>query len=303
MQIGNSQFYQTQVNRMNDLQTSIAQTQQQISTGKQVNLPSDDPTAYATIQTLKNKQSSLTQYGRNITIAQQSLNLEGTALTQTGSLLSRLKELTIQADNETNNTADRQAIAAEMTQIKDQLLSLANTTDAAGNYIFGGTKSQTQPFLKSTDGTRVDYKGDDGRQNVDIGDGISTAMSSNGQEVFMSIPVGSPPTQKNIFDMVQSAITDLNAGNAPSTGIDDFQAAIDHISIYQSINGARLDKTDTIQQSQQDQMTHLQETESSLEDTNVTAAATKLSQETLDLNASEASFSKIIGLSLFNYIK
>jgi len=303
MQIGNSQFYQTQVSRMNDLQTSIAQTQQQISTGKQVNLPSDDPTAYAAIQTLKNKQSSLTQYGRNITIAQQSLNLEGTALTQTSSLLSRLKELTIQADNGTNNKADRQAIAAEMTQIKDQLISLANTTDANGDYIFGGTKSQVQPFTPSSDGTQVDYAGDDGRRNVNIGDGISTAMASNGQEVFMSVPVGSPPIQKNIFDMVQSAITDLNNGNAPTTSDGDFQAAIDHISIYESINGARMNKANTAQQSQQAQMTQLQEAQSSLEDTNVTAAATKLSQETLDLNASEAAFSKITQLSLFNYIK
>jgi flagellar hook-associated protein 3 FlgL len=310
MQIGNNQFYQSQVSRMTDLQTSIGKIQEQIASGKQLSVPSDNPAAYARVQSLKAQEASLTQYDNNITIAQQSLSQEGTVLNQVSTILTRVKELTIQGNNGTNNATDRQAIAKELAQDYDQLKTLANTQDANGDYIFSGTASKVQPFASDTslDPTStvptVIYQGNDGRRNVPIGNGLTTAMASNGQEVFMSVPVGgNPPQTTSIFSMLQKTIDAFNNGQATSTTDPDIQSAIDHTSIYESINGARLNKANSTQQSQQALMTQLQSAQSGLEDTDVTAAATKLSQQTLDLNAAEASFSKIAQLSLFNYLK
>jgi flagellar hook-associated protein 3 FlgL len=303
MQIGTSQFYQSQINSMTDMQTSIGQTQEQISSGKQIQLPSDNPVDYSKIQTLKLAASNLTQYKKNISVAQQSLNLESTALNQFSTLLTRLKELSIQGQNDTNNPADRQAIAAEMSQISDQIQSLGNSTDSNGDYIFGGTRSGTQPFTSEPNGG-IQYNGDDGRRNVTIGTGLSTPISSNGQEVFMMIPsTTSGGSVKSIYSIINKAISDLKSGNSPTDSGSDLQAAIDHVSVYQTINGARMNKVNNTQSNIETELTDNQSEQSTLADTDVAAAATKLTQQSLDLSASQAAFAKITQLSLFNYLK
>src|SRR5208337_1590599 len=93
-----------------------------------------------------------------------------------------------EANNSSISAQDRSAIAAQAAQIQGTLLSLANTQDGSGNYIFGGFATQTQPFARSATGAT--YSGDQGQRQVQIGAGQTVVVGDNGDLVFNQIKTG-----------------------------------------------------------------------------------------------------------------
>ena len=302
MQIGSKQFYQSQLSGMSDLQTRIGRLQEEISTGKQILQPSDDPAGYVKVANLKQGISATQQYGRNIDVATQRLTQEDTTLSKVVNAATRLQELAIQGANDTNDLVARKAIAAEMTQISDQLVSLGNAVDANGDYIFGGYHASSPPFVTEADGS-VTYGGDAGRREVEIAKGVTTPTGSSGTEVFMQVNRGPGKPSASIFDLIKTAADALNSGQSCASSVGDLAASVSHFSTYQTICGARMQKVDDVQQIGQAAITNGKIVQSSLEDTKIEEVATELSQKSLNLTASQTSFSRIAQLSLFNYIK
>jgi flagellar hook-associated protein 3 FlgL len=301
MQIGTKQFFQTQVSSMNDLQSQIGKIQEQVSSGKSILVPSDNPGGYTTAARLTQSEASIQQYSRNISVAKSRLGQEDTVLSSSANILSRLNELTIAGSNGTNSQASRTAIADEMTQLSDQLVALGNTKDPNGDYLFGGYKTKNPPFVTTADG--VAYVGDTGRKEVELAQGCSTPTSSNGNEIFMNASRDASGKPISIFQVIKNATTQLATGNLTSDNVSQIQTAIDHNSAYQSICGSRLQKVDNIDQNSQDLLLNVQQDKSAIEDADLTKLATELQQKTLTLNASESVFAKVAQLSLFNYLK
>ena len=300
MQIGTKQFYQTQVNGMRDLQTQIGNIQEQVSTGKRILVPSDDPAAYSSASKLGNTEAALNQYSRNIGVAKSRLSEEDTALSSAATIVTRLNELSVQGANGTNDQASRNAIAAEMNQLSQQLVSLGNTVDANGDYLFAGFKGNTAPFVAS--GDNVTYVGDTGRKEVTLAPGVTTPTSSNGLEIFMN--VGKSGGQSlSIFQVIKNATTQLASGNLSSESLHQMSSALDHISTYQSICGSRLQKVDTTDQNSQDMLVRVKADKSTVEDADLAQLASQLQQKTLTLNAAQSVFARVSQLSLFNYLK
>ncbi len=185
-------------------QSQLFRTQDQVSTGRRVLTPSDDPVAAARILQLEQSASEIAQYKKNIAGATTSLETEGTQLTAVSSLLVRVRELTVQAGDGVLQESDRKAIHAELTNILDQLGSIANTRNSSGEYIFGGYKGQSAPFIKN--GTSYDYVGDDGQRLVQISSSTSVAITDSGNDVF--VDVRSPRLATT------AATTPPNTGNA-----------------------------------------------------------------------------------------
>jgi len=301
MQIGTRQFFQTQVNSMNDLQTQIGKIQEQVSSGKSIMVPSDDPGGYTTAARLGQSEASIQQYSRNIGVAKSRLGQEDTVLSSAANILSRLNELMIEGSNGTNSQSSRTAISDEMTQLSDQLVALGNTKDPNGDYLFGGYKTSQPPFVNTADG--VAYVGDTGRKEVELADGVSTPTASNGNELFMNASRDANGKPISIFQVIKSATDQLAAGNLTNDNVSQIQTAIDHNSTYQSICGSRLQKVDNVDQNSQTLLLNVQQDKSALEDADLTKLATELQQKTLTLNASESVFAKVAQLSLFNYLK
>ena len=301
MQIGTKQFFQTQVTSMNDLQSQIGKIQEQVSSGKSILVPSDNPGGYTTATRLSRSEASIQQYSRNISVAKSRLGQEDTVLSSSANILSRLNELTIAGSNGTNSQASRTAIADEMTQLSDQLMALGNTKDPNGDYLFGGYKTKNPPFITTADG--VAYVGDTGRKEVELAQGFSTPTSSNGNEIFMNASRDANGKPISIFQVIKNATTQLASGNLTNDNVNQIQAAIDHNSAYQSICGSRLQKVDNIDQNSQALLLNVQQDKSAVEDADLTKLATELQQKTLTLNASESVFAKVAQLSLFNYLK
>jgi flagellar hook-associated protein 3 FlgL len=168
-----------------NVQSQMFKTQDQVSSGKRVLTPADDPIAAARILQLDQASSETTQYKKNIDAAQTNLDLEDARLDSTANLLARVRELTVQAGDGGLAAPDRQAVYAELTNILDQLVSIANTRNTSGEYIFGGYKGQQAPFVKN--GTNYSYVGDTGQRMVQISSTTSVPISDSGSAVFVDI--------------------------------------------------------------------------------------------------------------------
>ena len=170
------------------LESGINQTQNQMSSGKQFTTASQNPTAAGSVNDYTQALAQSQQYGTNASSAQTNLNTEDNALTQLQNQLQSLRGLALEAGNGALSNTDRTAIATQAVQIQNSLLSLANTTNGSGEYIFAGFAAQTQPFTLSASGAT--YNGDQGQRQIQIAAGQTVADGDNGNTVFNQIKTG-----------------------------------------------------------------------------------------------------------------
>ena len=173
---------------LNQLESNISTTQNDISTGLSFTTASQNPVAAGLVSGYNQVLTQSQQYTANGNSAQSSLNTEDSALTQVQNALQSLRDLALEANNATETAQDRSAIATQAQQIQGTLLALANTQDGSGNYIFGGFATQAQPFALSATGAT--YSGDQGQRQVQIGAGQTVVVGDNGDLVFNQIKTG-----------------------------------------------------------------------------------------------------------------
>ena len=167
-------------------QNALADVQEQISSGKKVNRPSDAPAQAAHLLSMRETTSRLEQYTQNASIAESQLSLEEGALAGATDALTRVRDLTLRASND-SNFEFREESNAEIKLIRDELFSLANSQDSFGNYLFSGSNVQQQPF---TSGTPTSYSGSDDSSRMQIALGRSIETGDTGIDVFMRIRNG-----------------------------------------------------------------------------------------------------------------
>lgn len=188
MRVSTSQIYSIANVSMHDAQVAINKTNEQISSGKRVLSPADDPVAATSILSLNQELSRTTQFNKNIDIADNNLSLEETTLQSVVSIVQRLRELTVSAGNTAVMTsADYKAIAAEIDSNMDALTNLQNTRNASGQYIFAGFQSATKPFVNDGGGN-YSYMGDEGQLRLQAAATVTVAVSDSGKKLFMDIP-------------------------------------------------------------------------------------------------------------------
>jgi flagellar hook-associated protein 3 FlgL len=178
---------QQSVGSMMDRQSDLSDLNIQLSTGKRINQPSDDPVGAARALDLTHVTADTAQYQRNITSANARLGLEDQTLSNVTNVLGRVRTLLLQAANGTQTDETRGDIAAEMVQLRQQLLGQANSKDGQGEYIFAGNRTGTEPFASQNG---VTYVGDDGQRMVAAGPGLQVATGDPGSAVFANIPTG-----------------------------------------------------------------------------------------------------------------
>jgi flagellar hook-associated protein 3 FlgL len=301
MQVSTKQFYRAQLENLSRLQQQSGEIQAQISSGKRLLAPSDDPTSYSRVTSLEGRRTELEQFTRNMNAAALRLSLEENTLSQATAIATRMKELAIQGASDALGTADRTAIATELQELVGQMAGIANAIDGNGEYVFGGFKSNEPPFVIDANGN-VDYVGDDGRREVEIADGITIATASSGAETFMRIPrPGNVPA--SIFDIAAVAIVKLREGWSTRDEIGSIHAAVDHFTTYQTISGSRLGKLEAQRSSNDAAALQTEATLSALQDTDLAKAVTELKQKLNAQEAAQASFVKITEATLFNYLR
>ncbi len=186
--VTNGSLRQVFLDSFQQAQQRLQQTQTQISTGRRVNQPSDNPIAAAQIREIEASLARMDQYQSNALLAQNRLGLEEETLVGVVNGLQRIRELAVQANNATAGQGSRDAIAVELREQFTNLLALANGTDGQGRYLFAGFSEQTQPFVQTVGG--VSYAGDDGQHTVMVSDHRVLATGDPGSAVFERIRNG-----------------------------------------------------------------------------------------------------------------
>jgi flagellar hook-associated protein 3 FlgL len=189
MRVSTNQTQQVAVNSMLDQQAKLSKVQEQVATGRKITKPSEDPVAAAKIVNLNDILKTTDQFKSNITVARARLNLEEGALANSVGIYHRIRELALQANNATQTNETRGFIAEEVSQLTDELLSLANSSDSTGEFLFSGNKGQFKPFARNDKGT-FDYYGDDGQRLIQIGPKRQIAINDSGNKIFREIRDG-----------------------------------------------------------------------------------------------------------------
>jgi len=205
MRISTLQAFNNGVAGLQRNYANATRTQEQISTGNRILTPADDPVASVRLLQLEQQQNVLSQYNSNLTAANNSLTQEEVTLNSVNTVLHRVRELALRAGNGSLDAEDRKSIAAELSEREDELLSLMNTRNARGEYLFSGFQGKTQPFVRGPDGS-YSYEGDEGQRKLQIASSLNIAISDSGKAVF-----------ENVTNAGRYKSSDVVPGPLPST--------------------------------------------------------------------------------------
>ena len=190
MRLSSLSFYTNSLAAMQLQSSSLVKLQNQVALGRRVNTPADDPIAAGHILELERAQSESAQFAKNSTLLRNRLNLEEQSLADVGTILTRVRELTVRASNiGTLNDSDRQSIATELASRLTELQDVANRRDGGGEYLFAGFSTLTRPFTGG-DQAPVSYVGDQGSRLLQISSTQRIADGHSGFDVFMNVPEG-----------------------------------------------------------------------------------------------------------------
>ena len=186
MKISNKLFNDQSLSQFSKNMENIQKIQEKISSGKNIIFASDDPVGAVQLSGMKDTLNKVERFIENSNIAVDRLNLMDVTMVGVNNVFIRAKELAVQASNDIYGVMDREAIAIEFDEMKKELMTLANTQDATGTYIYAGYKTKNMPFQINANGT-VDYKGDRGVLNLQVTESRLVETSLDGSTVFQDI--------------------------------------------------------------------------------------------------------------------
>lgn len=379
-------------------QKELATVQEQISTGKRVNRPSDEPAYSARLVGIREATSQLDQFNRNASAAEAQLVIEESALTGVSNSLNRIRELALSANSGAVDDYSRAAVNAEVKLRLDELYDFGNARDSFGNFLFGGSNTESPPFAKQDP---VIYAGGDDTYNLAVSTSRTIQTADSGKDVFMrlrdgngsfttkidtsntgtglidqglitdptafqaaeyridftsastydiynddtgtlvssanayteSAPISfdgmqtsisgtpaagdvfrvSPSTNQDIFSTVSKFIDAL--GRSPSNAsesarmrqdinetLGNLDTALDHINTIRASVGTRLNTVDTVREENSNIKLQLERILADVEDIDIAEAVTNLQQSANSLELLQKSYTRVEGLSLFNYM-
>ncbi|OOZ37760.1 flagellar hook-associated protein 3 [Solemya velesiana gill symbiont] len=278
----------------------LSEVQMQVSSGKAFLKPSDDPSGSARVLDFNRVIENTEQYQRNILSIKNRLAIEDNVLDGLGKGLRRIRELALQGSSETY-TPDQQAyLAKEVRILLDDMVSLANSQDSSGDYIFAGYQGSVRPF-ELVGGNYV-FNGDMGQRQIRVSDDRTIADSDSGFEVFMDIATSAGGT-RNAFETVDQIATSLESGVAVGTLLDDLQLVMENVLEIRAGVGARQNAVDQHEIINEDFILTMEENRAKIEDLDYAEALTRFSQLQTALEAAQKTFISLQGLSLFNFLR
>jgi flagellar hook-associated protein 3 FlgL len=285
-----------------DLLAALANTQQQqdtsslnLATGSRINKPSDDPAGAAQMVANTAQSSQADTFLRSITSLNGLLQTADSTLSSVVTALQRAISLGTEGANGTLSDSDRADVASELTGIKQQLLSLANTS-YQGEFIFSGT-STVQPFVADpTSSSGVTYNGNSGTNKVEVGQNYSLQINQPGSQLFTS-------ASGNVFQSISDLITALQTNNNIGNAVSEVSDAYNHITSQRVFYGNALNQLQAQQNYLNSEKVDLATAADSISATDMAATSTAFTQSQVAIQADLAVMSRISQTSLFDYLK
>ena len=289
-------------NILPDLLAALQQTRQQegtatlqMATGSHINQPSDDPAGAAQLVLNRDQSGQADSFLRSITSVNGQLQTADSTLSSVVTALQRALSLGVEGANGTLSNSDRSDVAAELTGIQQQLLSLANTS-YQGEFIFSGTAT-VQPFVASAASpSGVAYQGNNGVNNVQVGVSYALAVNEPGSQIFNA-------PGADVFQSISDLINALNTNTGISGAVAEVSSAFDHVTSQRVFYGNAINQLNSQQNYLNSEKVNLSDAADAIGGADMAATATTLSQAELAVNAELAAMSRINQTSLFDFLK
>lgn len=296
MKISTTWSHQLGLNAILTQQGKVTESQLKLASGQKYLKPSEAPLDNAQVMAFQQRIDQIKQYQDNLQTGQQRLELEESTLKSSLDIMYRIKDLGLQGLNGVNNQSDLDGIADEIDQMGSQLLSLANTQNANGEYLFSGMMSQQIPFQS---GSPFVYQGDSNQRQIQLNDNQTIPDGDPGNSIFG--PTNSTSAD-SVFDVIKSFTAELRAGNPQASTLGKLDKTFAKIVTTESAIGARLNVIEQQQNAHEDYVLDIETAMSKLKDLDYASAISEFNQQTQALQASQQAFAKVQNLSLFQFI-
>ena len=308
MRVTQAGFYNQASQQMREQQAKVFETQAQLSSGKKLQQPSDDPALATAINNLKSQIDVNQRYLSNLNHMQDTLKMQESTVAGSLDLVSRIKELSIQGANDTYSDSDRKTMSIEVKELIAALADLGNTRGTDGAYLFSGYSQGQAPFASSSTGA-VTYTGSTDSLKVMVDDGRSMQLGISGSDIFGSVEHLNTSTGEtsriDLFATLNNMHSALltNNGDAIRESLDKVSSVHEHVIAQQSNIGSRMKRVETLTHAVEDKDYTYKVLQSNMEDLDYIEAASRLKNQSLALQAGQQTFTKLSDLSLFKYIR
>ena len=308
MRVTQAGFYNQAAQQLGKQQAKVFETQAQLSSGKNILKPSDDPALATAINNLKSQIDVNQRYLTNLERMQDTLKMQESTVTSSVDVVARIKELSVQAANDTYNASDRKSIAAEVKELISSLTDLGNMRGTDGAYLFSGYSQGQAPFSESSSGV-VTYTGSTDVLKVMVDEGRSMQLGMPGSDIFGSVEHLDRSTGvtsrielfSTLSNMYEALVTNNSDGIRNS--LDKVTSVHEHIIAQQSNIGSRMKRVETLTHAVEDKDYTYKILQSNMEDLDYVEAASRLKNQSLALQAGQQTFTQLSDLSLFKYIR
>lgn len=236
MRISTNTMYEVGSARISELQSSLSKMQQQISSGRRIMTPEDDPVGAARALVVTQAQSVNEQFGINRQNAQSALNAEEGALASITTLLQDAQATVVYAGNGSLSDTDRGYLATELRGRYEELLGLANTRDGTGNTLFAGYQTSSDAFAKV--GADIGYQGDQGQRMLQVDTSRQMAMSDTGNAVFGSDGANTFKALDDIINLLQTPKGSLSTIVSATSAYPDVVTASNAVDVANNAKAA-----------------------------------------------------------------
>ena len=311
MRVSNNTSYELGIAALNRQQTTQVKTLEQISSGRRMLTPADDPSAYARAMEVSQAESVNMQQATNRQYAASNFAMLEGILGDVTNMLQNAQQLVVSAGNGTLNDSGRIDIATELRGNLGELLGLANRTDGNGQYLFSGFQGSTKPFADT--GSGVQYFGDEGLRMIQVSASRQLAVNESGREVFERIPASGGGNQSvfktisNLIDILETPVVTPADKTALANGLrvaqTDLANALDNVLSVRASVGIRMKELDTLNDSGDDLSIQYKQQLAELQDVDYAKAISSLTQQQSYLEATQMAFIKVQGLSLFDFLR
>ncbi|MDR6726536.1 flagellar hook-associated protein 3 FlgL [Paenibacillus amylolyticus] len=306
MRITNNMLSSQLLLNLNRNAQQMNNTQTQLATGRKINKPSDDPVGITYSLRYRAELSSNEQYQKNVDSVISWLEFNDTVMNQAGSVLQRLRELTVQGSTGTNPQSALDSINEEVKELKEELIDISNSK-LNGKYIFNGETYDIQPydFPKNPDGTSdttnvATVVTDKGIINFVVGESVQLPINVNGNEVF-----GSGTEKDNLFVTANNIMKALTEGDTEELAkqLDNIDTRMNKMLAIRSEIGAKSNRVDLMLGRLDDLNINLTNLQSKVEDADYAELAMQSKIQENIYNASLSAGAKIISPSLVDFLR
>ena len=305
MLAGLDAFNSTFLLDLNNNESRITQTSQQISSGIRVSVASDDPSDIASILNYQNQAAEITQVQTNLDSATTRASAADSALSSATTLLNQLASIAAEGASSTVDASTRTTLGQQVQSIEQQLVGLANTT-VEGQYIFGGDNPSAQPYTYNWSNAEGVTQGNTAANTNTIEDinGQTIVPTMTAQQIFDARNSDGTPATGNIFQAAyslgQALLSNNQAGVQSAT--DLVTAAATQLGQATTFYGNTEDWIQNASASATSTLTNIQAEVSNLRDTDVATAATQLTTEQTAMEAALSAHGSLDVKSLFDYM-